>query len=66
MVNVIPVNTKELQQKFVEFQYQIYSNCPQFVPPIKSDIYAMLNPKKHPYYEHSDADFFWHSMAIRL
>ncbi len=58
MVNVIPVNSKNLQKQFVEFQYQLYEDCPQFTPPIKSDIYAMMNPKKHPYYEHSDADFF--------
>ena len=58
MVNIIPVNNKKLQKQFVEFQYQLYEDCPQFTPPIKSDIYAMMNPKKHPYYEHSDADFF--------
>jgi hypothetical protein len=28
------------------------------VPPFVSDIKAMLNPKKHPYYDHSDAEFF--------
>ena len=58
MINIIPVNSKPLQRKFVEFQYELYKNCPQFVPPIKSDIYAMMNPKKHPFYDHSEADFF--------
>ncbi len=58
MISVIPVNTKPLQRKFVEFQYELYKDCPQFVPPIKSDIYAMMNPKKHPFYDHSEADFF--------
>ncbi len=58
MIKIIPVNTKQLQRQFVEFQYELYKDCPQFVPPIKSDIYAMMNPKKHPFYDHSEADFF--------
>jgi len=58
MIKIIPVDSKPLQRKFVEFQYELYKDCPQFVPPIKSDIYAMMNPKKHPFYEHSEAAFF--------
>jgi hypothetical protein len=43
---------------FVQFHYRLYKGTPQWVPPIKDDIRTMLNRKKHPYYEHSDADFF--------
>jgi hypothetical protein len=28
------------------------------VPPFIVDVKTMLNPDKHPYYEHSDAEFF--------
>ena len=30
----------------------------EWVPPILSDIKLMLNSKKHPFYEHSDAEFY--------
>ncbi len=32
MIKIIPVNTKQLQRQFVEFQYELYKDCPQFVP----------------------------------
>jgi hypothetical protein len=46
----------------VQFPHQLYKNCPQWVPPMNVDAYAQLNPKKHPFYEHSDIEFF---LAVR-
>jgi hypothetical protein len=43
---------------FVQFHYDLYRGTPQWVPPIKDDIRTMLNRNKHPFYEHSDAEFF--------
>jgi hypothetical protein len=62
MISIIPVDTKELRKRFVDFHYDLYTGCPQWVPPFKNDIHAMLNPKKHPFYDHSEADFF---LAVR-
>ena len=50
-------NKKEIKE-FIQFHYDLYKGCPQWVPPFIVDIEAMLNKKKHPFYEHSDADFF--------
>jgi len=58
MVDIIPVETKGQRKQFVEFHYQLYEGTPQWVPPMKADIYTMLNKQKHPFYEHSDSDFF--------
>lgn len=58
MLEILDVNTKSLQKEFVNFQYVLYENCPQFVPPFRSDIFMMMNKKKHPFYDHSDSDFF--------
>ncbi|HHX09638.1 MAG TPA: hypothetical protein GX730_09475 [Chloroflexi bacterium] len=58
MIQIIEVTSKSLQKEFVEFQYSHYKDCQYFVPPFKSDIYTMMNKKKHPFYEHSDSDFF--------
>ncbi|MFZ3151565.1 MAG: hypothetical protein WA116_07770 [Anaerolineaceae bacterium] len=62
MITIVPVTTKALQKRFVKLPYEIYKDCTQWVPPFESDIYAMMNPKKHPFYDHSVADFF---LAIR-
>jgi hypothetical protein len=44
--------------RFVMFPHKIFKNCPQWVPPFIGDIKLMLNRDKHPFYEHSDGDFF--------
>jgi len=58
MIEIIKVDTKALRKEFVEFQYDLYRDCKQFVPPFKNDIYAMMNEKKHPFYDHSISEFF--------
>ena len=58
MLEILDVNSKSLQKEFVDFQYKLYEDCPQFVPPFRSDIFLMMNKKKHPFYDHSDSDFF--------
>lgn len=58
MIEIVNVNTKALRKEFVEFQYELYKDCKQFVPPFKNDIYTMMNEKKHPFYDHSISEFF--------
>ncbi len=58
MVDIIPVVSKAAKKQFVEFHYELYKDCSQWVPPFKADIYLMMNKKKHPFYLHSDSDFY--------
>ncbi len=60
MLEIRQVNTEDKKQvkEFVQFHYDLYKGCPQWVPPFRNDIEIMLNKKKHPFYEHSDAAFF--------
>ena len=64
MLSIEKVDTENKSQvkRFVEFYYDLYKDCPQWVPPLFVDAYLPLNRKKHPFFEHSDADFF---MAVR-
>ncbi len=57
-VEKIDVRSRAQVNRFIHFPYKIYKDVPQWVPPILIDRRAQLNPKKHPYYEHSFADFF--------
>jgi len=57
-VDKIDTNDKALVKRFVKIPYRLYENYPQWVPPIMMDVETQLNRKKHPFYEHSDADFF--------
>lgn len=60
MISIEKVDTSSKSQvnDFVMFHYNLYAGTPQWVPPFISDIKTMLNRNKHPFYEHSDADFF--------
>lgn len=54
------IDTRDRRQvrRFVDFPYRLYAGHPQWVPPIRNDIRIMLDRDKHPFYEHSDSDFF--------
>ena len=62
IIEKIDTENKSQVKCFVEFYYDLYKDCPQWVPPLFVDAYLPLNRKKHPFFEHSDADFF---LALR-
>jgi hypothetical protein len=64
MLSIEKVDTANKAQvrRFVQLPYRLYKDCPQWVPPLNLDAYNQLNPKKHPFYEHSDVEFF---LAVR-
>jgi hypothetical protein len=45
-------------RQFISFPFELYQRCPQWVPPILPEIKLVLNRRKHPFYRHSEADFF--------
>ncbi len=61
-IEKVDTNNKSQVKRFVMFYYDLYKHCPQFVPPLFIDAYLPLNRKKHPFFEHSQADFF---LAVR-
>jgi hypothetical protein len=60
MLTIEPINLQDKRQvrRFVDLPGLLYQNHPQWVPPLRLDVELMLNKQKHPFYEHSDADFF--------
>jgi len=57
-IEKVDTDNKEQVKRFVELPYRLYRDCPQWVPPLYVDTYLPLNRKKHPFFEHSEADFF--------
>lgn len=64
MIKIEAVNRQDrkLVGEFVELPYRIYQGVPQWVPFMKVDVRNMLDPIKHPFYEHSDAQAY---VAVR-
>jgi len=57
-VEKIDTRNKAQARRFVSIPYRLYAKCKQWVPPLLMDVNTQLNRDKHPFYEHSDADFF--------
>ena len=57
-IEQVDLKNRKAVNEFVQFQYDLYKGVPQFCPPFYADIKLMMNKEKHPFYEHSDADFF--------
>jgi GNAT superfamily N-acetyltransferase len=57
-VQQIEVRDRAAVNRFLRFPFGLYRDHPLWVPPILMDASAQLNPDKHPYYEHSEAEFF--------
>ncbi len=61
-IEQVDVSNKKQVKRFIQLPHRLYQGCSQWVPPLNIDAYAQLNPKKHPFYEHSDVEFF---LAVR-
>ena len=59
-MEIIEVNTENRREarQFIQFPHKLYANCAQWVPRLRRDALGMLNRKKHPFFERSDASFF--------
>lgn len=60
MISVQPIDLDNRRdvRRFLDLPFSLYRDSPNWVPPIRVDAAAQLNPRKHPYYEHSEAEFF--------
>jgi hypothetical protein len=50
-------NSREIKQ-FIDFPRKLYNNCHFWVPPIWDSMKSLFDRKNHPFYKHSQADFF--------
>ncbi len=58
MLNVIPVDSKKQLKDFILLPFKIYKNESNWVPPLIGDRKKFFNPKKNPYYQHSEVKLF--------
>jgi len=52
------VKTKKDLNQFIKFPWKIYKNDVNWVPPLISQMKETLNPKKNPFFNHSEVQFF--------
>lgn len=57
-VEIVPATTRHTLKQFIRLPWKIYRRDPFWVPPLISDFKRLLNKAKHPFFQHSSADFF--------
>jgi len=57
-IRISPVESGRERDEFVNFQWQIYTSDPAWVPPLIIERKEFLDRKRHPFYKHGDAELF--------
>jgi len=57
-IHTVDTERRRDVRQFVDFPFDLYQPCPQWVPPLVSDEVKALDRTRHSYYRHSTAGFF--------
>lgn len=57
-MKIHPVENKKDLARFINFPYSFYSDDPNWVPPLRSELKAQFNPAKNPLLDHCDFKLF--------
>ena len=53
-----PVRSKADRNLFVDFAWEAYKDDPAWIPPLKSEVHALLDPSDNPWFGHGRAELF--------
>lgn len=65
-LTIRPVRGKTDRKAFVDFAWEVYAADPHWVPPLKDEVHGFLDPKKNPWFEHAEAEFFLASRGDKI
>ncbi len=57
-VEVRPVHGRSDLARFMDLPWRIYADDPNWVPPLRMAVSALLDRKRHPFYQHAEVEFF--------
>lgn len=57
-IQIIRVTSRAERREFVELAYRLNAGDPAWVPPLRSDVHALISPKKNPWFGHGRAQLF--------
>ncbi|HWL47410.1 MAG TPA: N-acetyltransferase [Sphingomonadaceae bacterium] len=53
-----PLVTRADRKAFVDLPWRLYARDPFWVPPLKAEVHGLLDPRKNPWFQHAEAQFF--------
>ena len=57
-LEVSPVGTDRDLEDFISLPWRIYAEDPTWVPPLRREVHAFLDRRRHPFFRHGDASAF--------
>jgi GNAT superfamily N-acetyltransferase len=57
-LKIRPATSSRDRGAFVDFAWDVYRDDPAWVPPLKSEVHALLDPKQNPWFGHGRAALF--------
>jgi GNAT superfamily N-acetyltransferase len=57
-VTIVPVRGRNDTREFVELAFRLNRGDPNWVPPLKDEVYGLLSPRKNPWFQHAEAQLF--------
>lgn len=58
MIEIVEVTSRQQYRTFFQFPFELYRNCPQWVPPITKEEMDIFDPQKNAVFEHAMARLF--------
>ncbi len=58
IIQIIPVRTKGEKREFIDVAYRLNSGDPAWVPPLRNEVWGLLDPRKNPWFAHGEAQLF--------
>ena len=65
-MRIAPVHDRRDLRRFLTLPWRIYRGNAFWVPPLLFDLKKLLNPRKHPFHQHADVQYFlaWHGDEV--
>jgi GNAT superfamily N-acetyltransferase len=57
-INIRPVASKADKKAFIDLPFRLYASDPNWVPPLKDEVYGLITPGKNPWFGHGEAQLF--------
>ena len=61
-----PVVSKADKKSFVDLPFRLYVDDPNWVPPLKDEVYGLIAPGKNPWFGHGEAQLFLAERAGKI
>jgi GNAT superfamily N-acetyltransferase len=57
-VRVRPARDAKTVKQFIDLPYRLHARDPNWVPPLRRDVAALLDRAKNPFFDHAEAEYF--------